>query len=599
MNGLIKGNKKKIDHLHKFNLGVLIDKISIKFPSKIAIYDEKDKITYSQLKIKSQKIANCLKEKGVKKNDLVGIYMDRKIDTILIMIGLLKIGAAFLPFDKNMPKKRIGYIINDAKLNYICIDEKDEDYFKDLNVKTFCYDKKMDYGKELINNKEIEVNKETIVYAIYTSGSTGNPKGVEITHKSLLNFLESMKDKPGITDRDHFLSLTTFAFDISIMEVFLPLYSGATLTIASEKEVIDSSKIYKKIDENKISIIQATPITWKNIIEYDWEKKKNIKALCGGEELSEKLAANILKKCTELWNMYGPTETTIWSSIEKVEQTNENISIGKPIYNTNMYIFNESLKIVEEGEIGELYIGGDGVAKGYINDNEKNKVNFINNPINKKEVIYKTGDLVKLLPNGKLEYVSRNDNQIKFRGFRIELQEIERNSEKIIEISKAVVTPCKKAEENKILCMFYELEKNKKISNHEIDIFLKERLPDYMIPSMYIELDKIPLTHNNKIDRKKLEEFEISKNSRVKNDFSLTIIQKQVKDIWIKLMKTNEISINDKFLEIGGHSLLATRIVSQVQKNFEIELSMLEFIMDGSTIKKLSSLISKKKNIVL
>lgn len=395
------------------------DSIAIEFGDKI--------LTYAELGAEVNRMTSFLKNCGIKKGDIVGIYLNRSIEMIISLLGIVKAGAVYLPLDQAFPIYRLKYMIEDSKCSYLITEKSIAQSFENFKGKVLDVS---GYGRQEIDNTEEEIDEESIVYILYTSGSTGNPKGVQIRHKSLVNFLLSMKETPGIKSEDSLLAITTLSFDISGLEIYLPLIAGSKVVIASKEETTDGRQLLEKL--RNVTVMQATPATWKLLIESGWNEKLKIKALCGGEELSRELANNILERVDELWNMYGPTETTIWSSCSKVEKGSGAIHLGVPIANTQFYIVDKNNQFCAPGVPGELLIGGDGLFTGYLNLQNLTEEKFVINPFDKekKSKLYKTGDLVKLNSNNQIEFLGRIDDQVKIRGFRIELGEIENEMRK-------------------------------------------------------------------------------------------------------------------------------------------------------------------------
>lgn len=393
-------------------------------PDSVAVSFNGKNITYKKLMDESDKLAYLLQTAGVNIGDIVGLCLNRSIEMVIALLGILKSGAAYLPLDPFFPDKRLEYMLKDSDAKFLITESSlfpKFNYYKN-NFIDISEIKNVKVDKP-IKDKSDEYN---LAYVIYTSGSTGNPKGVQILHSALTNFLLSMQKTPGLNSDDNVLALTTLSFDISGLEIFLPLITGARITVAAREEAKDGKTLLEKIRKQKVSVVQATPSTWKMLIDSGWNDKLNIKALCGGEALSRDLAEQILNRVNELWNMYGPTETTIWSSCSKVIK-GEPIHLGRPIANTQFYIVDKDLNFCPPGVPGELLIGGAGLSVGYLNKEELTNEKFIPNPFDKenKTKVYRTGDLVKLNPAMQLEFLGRIDNQVKIRGYRIELDEIE------------------------------------------------------------------------------------------------------------------------------------------------------------------------------
>lgn len=417
-----------------------------KNPSKIAVTFENQHLTYQQLNERSNQLAHYLKSLGVGAEVMVGICLERTINTVIGLLGILKAGGCYIPLDPAYPQERLAYMVENSQLPIllsqqtllgICHNFIADKQSNLENKKTIIVSIDGDWEKIAQcsqENPDSTLNSRNLAYTIYTSGSTGKPKGVQIEHQSVVNFLISMIQEPGITATDRLLAVTTISFDIAALEIYLPLSVGASVIVVSQENSTDGTKLIEQIEETKATIIQATPATWQMLLTSKWKGNKKLKILCGGEALTQKLASQLLDKVGSLWNMYGPTETTIWSTIYQVTSATEKIPIGKPIANTQIYILDPRLRRLTDpltpvpfGEIGELNIGGDGLARGYLNQPELTQQKFAPDSLSNQPGarLYKTGDLVRYLPDGNIEYIGRIDNQVKIRGFRIEVGEIE------------------------------------------------------------------------------------------------------------------------------------------------------------------------------
>ncbi len=616
-------------------------------PDAVAIEFNDNQLTYSQLNEKANQLAYYLQQLGVKPKDLVAICMERSIEMVIGLLAILKVGGTYIPLDPAYPSERINYILEHSqrllrpsgsplaprrkpprpqwthrKTTEPALTVGQVEVIltqsKEGKTSTTSVTRKEARG----NSKKytiIDINTifslpapcsqhptpntphltpQDLAYIIYTSGSTGKPKGVEISHQAIVNFLWSMAQQPGINSDDVLLSVTTLSFDIAGLELFLPLITGAKVVLVSRETAIDGVALSEQIDQCNASIMQATPVTWQMLIDAGWKGKKDLKILCGGEALSQTLAKELLIKSSELWNMYGPTETTVWSMIEKIE-TEKNITIGRPINNTQIYILDNHLQPVPVGIPGELYIGGDGLARGYVNRPDLTEERFINSPFFQggsreqgvREKIYKTGDLAKYLPNGKIEYIGRSDYQVKIRGFRIELGEIESQLNQYIGIKNAVVIAKKEASGINRLVAYYVPKQDSDVTDKNLREFVKKKLPDYMIPSAFVALEEFPLTPNGKINRKalpELDEFVLSDNDNFVPPQTET--EQAIAAIWSEVLGLNSVSINSNFFELGGHSLLATQVISKIQEILKVEVPI-KHLFENPTIETFSRAI--------
>jgi amino acid adenylation domain-containing protein/thioester reductase-like protein len=406
-----------------------------KTPDAVAVIFEDRQLTYRELNQKANQLAHYLIELGVKPEVLVGVCVERSLEMVIALLAILKAGGAYVPLDPAYPKERLAFMLEDSQLPILVTQQNLLEQLPQNSAQVVCLDrdeKKIDkYSNENCNS---EVCSENLAYIIYTSGSTGKPKGVQIQHGSVVNLLLSMEQEPGITEKDTLLAITTYSFDLSVPDWYLPLIVGARIKLIKREIASEPKQLAKALSEPDVTFVQGTPATWRLVLSAGWQGNKKLKILCGGEALNRSLANDLLEKVGSLWQMYGPTETTVWSMIYKVEPGSGSVPIGRPIRNTQIYILDlrsrrkdDPLKPVSIGEEGEVYIGGDGVARGYLNRPDLTDERFIPDPFSNKlgARLYKTGDLARYLPDGTIEFIGRIDNQVKIRGFRIELGDVE------------------------------------------------------------------------------------------------------------------------------------------------------------------------------
>lgn len=567
----------------------LLKKQAIAEPDRIAVEFHHTKLTYEALHKKTNQLAHYFKNQGVESGDFIGVALSRNIDLITTILAILQCGAAYLPLDPEYPKSRLEFMLNDSSCKFLITNNKFSSSFPNAINQLLIED-------ALINSQEfpntplsIFVSQDNLAYLLYTSGSTGKPKGVKVTHKNLVNFLNSMALQPGINKNDRLLSITTISFDIAGLELFLPLLKGATLILCDEDTTKDGRLLLDLLRKKDISILQATPTTWKMLLDLDWIKPLPLKALCGGEALTLNLAQRLLSKCDSLWNMYGPTETTIWSATKQVLIDDNLITIGKPIANTQLYIIDENCKLLPPGSIGEIGISGDGVSLGYLNRLELTSEKFISHPFSTKNIdtLYRTGDLGKLLPNGEIQCLGRTDQQVKIRGHRIELGDIETALSSLNEIKDAVVTANTET-------LTAHVVTNKKINNDIIKHWrsnLKELLPSHLIPHEFNLLDALPTTLNGKVDRKALIKPEEQKNKKFHYTPPRTKAEQIVSDIWESCLNIEKIDIFSNFFELGGHSLIAVKVMALLEKQTGKRLP-LSSLFEYSTVEKLAQLLN-------
>jgi len=413
-------------------------------PDAVAVVHEGIELTYRELNGRANQLARYLVSQGVGAEALVAICVERSPEMIVGLLGILKAGGAYVPLDPAYPKERLAFMLEDGHVAVMLTQQSLLGSLPEHKAQTICIDSQWPDIVSADGNRNpcSGVMPDNLAYVIYTSGSTGAPKGVMIEHRSAVNLLYSIKNRPGLDASDVLVAVTTISFDIHLLELFLPLTVGARVVIASRDIVVDGQRLNALLAESGATVMQATPVTWRMLLQTGWHESLSLKILCGGEALSCGLADELLSKCSSLWNMYGPTETTVWSSTEDVMDTESNISVGRPIGNTLFYIVDNAGQPLPVGIPGELLIGGSGLARGYINQPDLTAEQFIKDTISGKSDarLYRTGDLARYLPDGRIEVLGRIDNQVKIRGFRIELGEIDSTLRAHGFIDAAVVT---------------------------------------------------------------------------------------------------------------------------------------------------------------
>jgi len=564
--------------------------------NKVACLFGADSITYGDLNRVANQLGSCLRKKGIGPGLMVGIMLDRSIDMVIAMLAVLKSGGAYVPLDPSFPENRLAFMIEDSGLQVLITQTG---LYENMpipeRVVLIVIDKEWSVIKQEQVTNLISVNSgDDPAYAIYTSGSTGTPKGVVIPHQAMTNLIMSMTRKPGFTSSDILLAVTTISFDISVLEIFVPLICGARVVIAEKKSASDGNALLAMIEKYKISVMQATPVTWKLLLDSGWERTPHLKVLCGGEEMTRDLADRLLKTQSQVWNMFGPTETTVWSSIGRVIEGTEAPDIGQPIDNTWFVILDKDNRPLPDGLYGELAIGGDGLAKGYLNRRELTEERFIE--IDRIGRVYKTGDLARKRHDGKFEYCGRIDFQVKINGFRIELGEIESVLKEHNGINDAIVTVFEDENKDRSLVAYLIFDKEKKVESEQLRLFCQEKLPHYMVPRFFLQLEQFPLTSNGKIDRKSLPspQYVSVENSRVFQP-PVTEAEKKLVILWQQLLGKECISITDNYFELGGTSILATRLFSKIEKTFGVSLP-LATLFKASTPQLLASVIDKSES---
>lgn len=537
-------------------------------------------LTYRELTERANQLAHRLIEVGVKADSLVGICVERTHEIVIATLGVWKAGGAYVPLDPAYPQERLGFMASDAGLTALITEEAHMSIVPGIQCPIISIDRDRDkIASAPTSSPDVKTSSRQLAYVIYTSGSTGKPKGVLLEHRSVVNFLQTMQRAPGLRQSDTFFSVTTLSFDIAVLELWLPLITGARVVLASREVQSDGVALARAIREAGTTVMQATPATWRLLLDSGWKDAKNIKILCGGEAMPRALADALLDGGAELWNMYGPTETTVWSTIHKVGLAEDPISIGRPIANTTTYVLDEHQLPVPVKVPGELYIGGDGLARGYHNRPELTSQQFVPDPFSRKPDarLYRTGDQVRYLPDGKLEYLGRLDNQVKVRGFRIELGEIESRLETHERVRQAVVMVREDIPGDQRLVAYLLTTPGEELTGSSLRTWLSEFLPPFMVPSTFVTLDEFPLTPNGKVNRRALPKPEVtSAASGVDFISPQSGMQSSIAEIWKSILHVDRVGVNDNFFDLGGHSLLAVQLQSRVREQFQRDLPLME-----------------------
>ena len=537
-------------------------------PAAIAAVFGEEEVTYADLDRRANQLARHLAKLGVKPGVCVGIFVERSIEMLVGLLGILKAGGAYVPMDPTYPTERISFVLADASAPVLLTQASLAQSVASFGARLVRMD--ADWNEIAANSGgalAVDVKPSDLAYVIYTSGSTGKPKGVEIPHGAVVNLLSSMAKKPGLDAKDTLVAVTTLSFDIAGLELYLPLSRGAKLVIASREVAADGSQLLGLLKRSGATVMQATPITWKLLLEAGWDGDPRLKVLCGGEAFPRDLANELAKRAASVWNMYGPTETTIWSATEKVVVGEGPVLIGAPIDNTEFYVLDPRGQLSPVGVAGELHIGGDGLARGYFHRPELTAEKFIANPFGASNSrLYKTGDLVRRQPDGNIEFLSRLDNQVKLRGFRIELGEIETVLGRYPAVREAVVVVREDIPGDKRL-VAYVTSEQQAITIAAVREFLTGKLPNYMLPSAVVRLDSMPLTPNGKIDRKALPAPDSLRVSREKEFVApSTPEEKTLASIWAEVLHLERVGVHDNLFELGADSLHIFQIAARAGK---------------------------------
>ena len=559
-------------------------------PNATAVIFNGDSLSYAQLNSRANQLAHSLQQQGVPSNALVGVCVERCIEMVVALLAILKAGCAYVPLDPTYPAARLQYAIKDAGFDWIlCHDPTaqlfnlEEQQLKQINLSQVA----SAIAAQPMSAPQTATSLNDLAYLIYTSGSTGQPKGVPIRHQSLSNLLMAMANRLQVKPTDTLMAVTTLAFDIAALELFLPLISGACLLIASNEVSRNSHQLIAYLDIYGVDIMQATPTTWRMLLSSGWAGQNSLRILCGGEALDFALAKRLLNCGEEVWNVYGPTETTIWSGALALSEEMlacGSVPIGDPIDNTQFYVLDDQQQLAPLGVAGELYIGGLGLSRGYWHREDLTAARFVGVEVlgcAGLMTLYKTGDRVRYREDGTLGYLGRLDYQTKLRGYRIELGEIEAAIAAHKRINQTVVVLQGETAENQQLVAYVTLVRGdddgsemaesvaRRLRSH-----LTTQLPHYMVPTAYRVMSAFPLTPNGKVDRKALPAITIpatTPDARPK-----TAIETTLAEIWKSILPLKTVGIHDNFFEIGGHSLLVVNAQSQIRQRIGIELSMVD-----------------------
>jgi amino acid adenylation domain-containing protein len=566
-------------HLPRHCFHVLFEQQAARTPNAVAVRFDGRELCYSQLNQRANQLAHYLQSRGAHPETLVGIYLERGFDLIIGLLGTLKVGAAYVPLDPALPADRMQYMLEDSGASILLTGSAQLAELPTGNAQVLCLDKLWPELSELpTQNIENKSDPDSLVYVIYTSGSTGKPKGVMVQHRGLVNVLVSFQNALNVTESDTVLATTTLSFDIAAVELYLPLLAGGVLVIAGPLQN-EMQHLANKAGREHVSILQGTPTLWNLLATQEWDASaKQLKILCGGEALEGTTAERLLPISKSVWNLYGPTETSICSSIFELGSWSGNIvPIGKPIRNTQMYVLDDNMQPSPVKIVGDLYIGGTGLARGYKNRPDLTAEKFVPDPFALRGGgrLYSTGDLARWRADGILEFVGRKDYQVKIRGYRIELGEIESALLDHEAVKQAVVVAWKNEHVDKRLVAYVVPAEGKTLSVSALLAMLKGRLPEYMLPSQFVVLDSLPQTANGKIDRKSLPDPEAT-SAALEQPYVApqTVIEKGLTQIWATILHVERIGIHDNFFLLGGHSLLATQVISRVRKTYQVDLPL-------------------------
>jgi amino acid adenylation domain-containing protein len=555
----------------------LIEAQMVRTPDVVAVEDGKRRLTYSELNCKSNQVARGLRDRGIRPGVVVGICLNRTVDLLVGLLGILKAGGAYVPLEAELPSSRLSYILEDAGPLIVLTERSLLDRLPPTSAHVMCLDDPAEWEDKTEQNVDRTLHPTDLAYILYTSGTTGRPKGVGVIHAALVNFLTAMSQVPGMSSADTLLAVTTLAFDIAGLELYLPLIVGGRLVLADRETARDGQQLIERLCTSGATLLQGTPATWRMLLEAGWKGDRRLTALCGGEALSKELAQALHQNTKSVWNLYGPTETTIWSSAWLVQPNSDMIPLGQPIANTQLYVLDQWLNPVPPGVAGELYIGGAGLARGYWNRPALTAERFIPDAYSgvAGARLYRTGDWCRLWSDGRLEYLGRRDLQIKLRGYRIELREIEVVLALHPDVRETVVVAHPTESGDQRLVAYVVAHGLDATRMDSIRAFMKDRLPGYMLPEAVVVLEALPRTPSGKVDRAALPRAEESEDrGRVAYAAPQTAMEEVLTMLWADVLNRDQVGIHDDFFELGGHSLTATRLVSKIREVFTISIPL-------------------------
>jgi amino acid adenylation domain-containing protein len=554
-------------------------------PEQIAVSFGGQSLTYAELDGRANQLAHALQNRGIGPNQLTAICLERSLGLVVGMLGVLKAGGAYLPLDPAFPQERLAYMLSDSGAAVLLTTPALQANFP-AYARAVLFPTADEIRRQPTSAPVSAATPEDLAYVIYTSGSTGRPKGTLIPHRAVVNFLSSMRRQPGLEAGESLLSVTTFSFDIAGLEIFLPLFVGGQVKLVSRDVAGDGLQLRAALEQSEAAVMQATPATWRLLLDAGWPGDPRLKILCGGEALPQDLADTLCERSASLWNLYGPTETTIWSTLTRLEK-GQPVRIGRPIQNTQCYVLDAKRQIAPMGVPGELYIGGAGLAHGYLNRPELTAEKFVQHPFRPGERLYRTGDLVRYRPDGSLEYLGRIDFQVKIRGYRIELGEIETALAQHPAVKAAVVVARQEAGGPQLVA-YYIPAQTPPPQAAELRPFLQRSLPDYMFPAAFVCLDAFPLTANGKINRLALPAPEPVTMANTQ-DFVApsTPFEEILADIFCDVLNVETVSVHHNFFDLGGHSLLATQVMSRIYDQLDVRIPV-RTLFEAPTLARLS-----------
>jgi amino acid adenylation domain-containing protein len=561
-------------------------------PDAIAVRFKENSITYRELNGRANQLAHVLQCMEIGPEDMVAVMVQPSIELVISLLGVLKTGAAYVPLDPGYPAGRLDFMLRECQGSALITQPHLLPSDAKYSLPVLCLDETL--TDESPSDPGTQVCPDNLAYALFTSGSTGAPKAVMISHRALVNLLWSMREEPGLGEDDVLLSVTSISFDIAALELFLPLVTGAHVVLVTRETAADSESLAVTLRESKTTVMQATPTTWQSLVSTGWRQERDLKILCGGETLPAPLARKLIENSSSVWNLYGPTETTIWSARSRVKPE-QRVVIGKAIHNTHVYILDPRMELLPAGSVGELYIGGEGLARGYLGQPALTAERYVPHPFSVEAGarLYRTGDQGRYLADGNIEFLGRRDNQVKLRGYRIELGEVEAALRGLEGVQQAVVVRKGELADCEAQLWAYVVG-DEELRVSELRAQMQQKLPPYMLPAGYEVRERLPLLPNGKVDRGALaaEAVEQEAAAEIRAQEPRTVVEELLMGIWSEVLRRKEVGINENFFALGGHSLLATQLISRVRERLGVELP-LRSVFEAPTVTKLAERVKQ------
>jgi amino acid adenylation domain-containing protein len=574
---VVEWNETHRSYPHDATIHRLFEAQAERTPEAPAIVAGAARLTYRELDVRANALAKRLAAAGVRRGTLVGLCADRTAAVPVALLAILKAGGACVPLEPSYPRERLSVILEDARPHLVLVDAASEGALQAEAPRL-----RLDGLTEDVEEGRVEsgVLSHDLMYVLYTSDSTGRPKGVEVTHRSVVNLLTSIRERTGFSSSDVLLAATSLSFDVAVLELYLPLITGATVVVADQTAVRDGRALLRLAEARGATFMQATPSGWRSVLTAGLVRAHGLRALTGGDAIPAKLARELAAATLDAWNVYGPTETTIWSTCWKIGAGVEQVSVGRPLANQTLYVLDSWMQPVPIGVLGELYVGGDGLARGYKGLPSKTADRFVPNPFAPGR-LFRTGDVVRYLPDGNVEFQGRRDQQVKVRGHRIELGDIEAALLRQRGVRECAVVVHDDAGGEKRLVAFVVSDEARG-HDDRLRSQLRGSLPEYMVPTLFVWLERLPLTPDGKVDRKALPAPDFTAVS-LEDVATLNEVETVLAETWAQLLRGERVGVHDNFFARGGHSLLAMQLIARLRHRFSSEIS-LRTLFDAPTL---------------